>query len=112
MSASTIEPINSIKMDTGVIPQFAAPTAIEAIARPNRWLHREIGTAVHVASATFDPITFYWHLPIELAYGMTGPLGFVGDVYLHAATGDFAGSPNPGEIRERAEALAASRGIE
>ncbi len=93
-------------MDAVVTPQLAVPTAHEAVARVNRWLHREIGTAVHVASATFDPATFYWHLPIELAYGATGPLGVVGDVYLHAATGAFAGHPHIEEFRRRAEALA------
>ena len=28
-----------------VTPQFAVPTAQEAVAQVNRWLHREIGTA-------------------------------------------------------------------
>lgn len=104
--------MNSIETDAVVAPRFAVPTAQEAVARVNRWLHREIGTAVHAASATFDPATFYWHLPLELAYGATGPLGVVGDVYLHAATGDFAGRPDAGELRRRAEALAAAHGIE
>ena len=95
-----------------VTPQFAVPTAQDAIARVNRWLHGEIGTAVHAAAATFDPVTFYWHVPIELAYGSTGPLGEVGDVYIHAATGDFAGRPSAETFRQRAEALASARGIE
>src|SRR5712691_9291406 len=56
-------------LDVAVTPQFAVPTAHEPVARVNRWLHRSIGTAVHAASATFDPATFYWHVPIELAYG-------------------------------------------
>jgi hypothetical protein len=51
-------------------------------------------------------------VPIELAYGATGPLGVVGDVYVHAATGDFAGRPNAEEFRQRAEALASAHGIE
>lgn|SRR5574341_2028193 len=104
--------INAIEMDVAVTPQFTVPTAQDAVARVNRWLHREIGTAVHAALATFDPVSFYWHVPIELAYGATGPLGVVGDVYLHAATGDFAGHPNAEEFRQRAEALAAAHGIE
>jgi len=36
---------------------------------------------------------------IELAYGSTGPLGMVGGVYLHAASGDFARRPNAEESR-------------
>ena len=100
------------KIDIAGTPQLAVPTAHEAIARVNRWLHRAIGTAVHAAAATFDPATFYWHVPIEIAYGATGPLGVVGDVYVHAATGDFAGQPNVEEFRQRAEALASARGIE
>jgi hypothetical protein len=99
-------------LDVAVTPQFAVPTAHEAIARVNRWLHREIGIAIHAAGAAFDPVTFYWHVPIELAYGATGPLGVVGDVYIHAATGDFAGRPNTEEFRQRAEALAIAHGIE
>jgi hypothetical protein len=104
--------INAIEMEFTVTPQLTVPTAQDALARVNRWLHREIGTAVHAATATFDPATFYWHVPIELAYGATGPLGMVGDVYLHAATGDFAGRPNAEEFRQRADALASAHGIE
>ena len=99
-------------LDVAIAPQFAVPTADEAVARVNRWLHRELGTAVHAAAATFDPVTFYWHVPIELAYGSTGPLGVVGDVYVHAATGAFAGRPHAEAFRQRAEALASAHGIE
>ena len=95
-----------------VVPQFTVPTAQAAIAHVNRWLHQQVGTALHAASATYDPATFYWHVPIELAYGATGPLGKVGDVYLYAATGDFAGHPQAEEFQQRAEALAAGYGIE
>ncbi|MCG3162650.1 MAG: hypothetical protein JMDDDDMK_03944 [Acidobacteria bacterium] len=104
--------VNATDMEVVVTPQFTVPTVQDALARVNRWLHREIGTAVHAATATFDPATFYWHVAIELAYGATGPLGVVGDVYLHATTGDFAGSPSAEEFRQRAEALAAAHGIE
>lgn len=103
--------VNTIENEVTVTPQLMVPTARDAMARVNRWLHRELGTAVHVAAATFDPATFYWHLQLELAYGATGPLGAVGDVYLHAATGDFAGRPDPQIFRQRAEALAAVNGI-
>lgn len=98
-------------MEVMTRPQLAAPTAHDAIAAVNRWLHREVGLAVHATIATFDPETFYWRLPIELAYAATGSLGVVGDVYLHAATGVLAGSPDPADFRQRAEALAAANGI-
>lgn len=104
--------MNPAETQTAVVPQFAVPTAQAALAVVNRWLHRGLGTAVHAATATFDPATFYWHVTIELAYGATGPLGQVGDVYLHAATGAFAGAPQAEEFRQRAEALAAAHGIE
>ena len=37
------------------------------MALVNRWLHREVGMAVHATVAHFDATTFCWHLPIELA---------------------------------------------
>jgi hypothetical protein len=104
--------MNTSNLEVAVTPQFTVPTAHKAMAHVNRWLHRELGTAVHAAAATFDPATFYWHVAIELAYGVTGPIGVIGDVYIHAATGDFAGRPNAEEFRQRAEALALARGIE
>lgn len=66
-------------MEVMTAPQLAVPTAEDAIAVVNRWLHREVGLAVHVTAAAFDPETFFWHLPIELAYPSTGTLGVVGD---------------------------------
>jgi len=93
-------------------PQLAVPTEEEAIAIINRWLHREVGLALNVSTASFNPVTFCWHLPIQLAYGSTGPLGVIGDVYLHAATGAFIGAPDAAELQRRAENLAAARGIE
>ncbi|MEK6287623.1 MAG: hypothetical protein AABO57_17910 [Acidobacteriota bacterium] len=99
-------------MEVMTAPQLAIPTAEDAIAVVNRWLHREVGLAVHVTTATFDPDTFFWHLPIELAYPATGTLGVLGDVYLHAATGAVAGSPDAAEFRRRADALAAACEIE
>jgi hypothetical protein len=93
------------------LPQLAAATEEEAIALVNRWLHREVGMALNVARATFNPDTFCWHLPIHLAYGATGSLGIVGDVYVHAATGAFIGAPEAADLQCRAEALAAMRGI-
>jgi hypothetical protein len=93
------------------LPQLAVPTDEAAVARVNRWLHREVGFALHAERAVFQPETFCWHLPIHLAYGSTGSLGVVGDVYLNAATGAFVGLPEPAELQARAEALAAAHGI-
>jgi hypothetical protein len=101
----------SIANEIGARPQLLAATEEEAIAIVNRWLHREVGMALNVESATFDPGIFCWHLPIHLAYGMTGSLGIVGDVYLHAATGAFHGAPSAAELRRRADTLAAAHGI-
>ncbi len=99
-------------MSAVVIPQLAIPTDQEAISRVNRWLHREVGMFLHSTTATFDPISFFWHLPIELAYATHGTLGVVGDIFINAATGAFAGPPDPAEIQRRAEALATAYGIE
>jgi hypothetical protein len=99
-------------METSTVPQLAVPTASEAMALVNRWLHREVGMAVHTTIAHFDTTTFCWHLPIELAYVTHGTLGIVGDVYLHAATGAFVGRPNAEDLIRRAEGLAAAHGID
>ena len=99
-------------IDVSVMPHLTVPSTEAAIAHVNRWLHQQVGTALHAASATFDPITFYWHVPVELAYGATGPLGQVGDVYVQAATGQFAGHPQAELFQQRAEALADAHGIE
>lgn len=93
-------------------PAMVVPTADEAVYRVNRWLGREVGMAVHATKAEFDAVSYYWHLPLELAYGATGPLGIVGDVYLHAVTGNFAGPLDAAEVRRRAETLAEAHGIE
>jgi len=93
------------------LPQLAAATEEDAIALVNQWLHREVGMALNVSSATFNPDTFCWHLPIHLAYGVTGSLGVIGDVYLHAATGAFIGAPEAADLQHRANALAAAHGI-
>lgn len=99
-------------MDTVTAPHLAIATAVEAIALVNRWLHREVGMAVHSTEAHFEATTFCWHLPIELAYATHGTLGVVGDVYLHAATGTFVGRPSAAELIRRAESLAAACGID
>ena len=64
--------------------------------------------ALHTTSAQFNRVTFCWHLPIELAYPKRGTLGVIGDVYLHAATGEFVGLPEADDLRQRAETLAKS----
>ena len=107
MSVLTIE-----KPTVSVVPQLAISDDIEACGYVNRWLHRELGTAIHAGQATFDPVTFYWHVEVELAYVTTGPIGVVGDVYLHAATGQFAGCPQIEDFRQRAEILADAHGME
>ena len=93
-------------------PQIVIPTDVEAIAAENRWLHQEIGMALHVTTATFDPVSYYWRLPVELAYPDKGTLGVIGDLYLHAVTGTLGGSPDPNEFRRRADSLATLHGIE
>jgi hypothetical protein len=93
-------------------PQIVIPTEVEAIAAANRWLHQEIGMALHVTTATFDPVSYYWRLPVELAYPDKGTLGVIGDLYLNAVTGTFGGSPDPNEFRRRADTLSTLHGIE
>ena len=99
-------------MSALTVPRIAVPTANDAIEIVNRWLHREVGIALHTTTARFDDPTFCWHLPIELAYPSRGTLGVVGDVYINAATGNFAGRPEVEELVRRAEALAAYSGID
>ena len=100
------------RRETLTVPQLVVPPVSEAMALVNRWLHREVGMAVHTTVAHFDATTFCWHLPIELAYATHGTLGVVGDVYLHAATGSFMGRPSAEELIRRAEVLAAACGID
>ena len=93
-------------------PKLAVSTEEEAISTVNHWLHREIGMALHATAAQFNRLTFCWHLPIELAYPKRGTLGVIGDVYLHAATGEFVGQPEAADLVKRAEKLAEAFGIE
>jgi hypothetical protein len=101
----------SIAESTMPFPQLHAATAEDAMTLVNRWLHREVGMALNVESADFDPEAFCWHLPIHLAYGATGSLGIVGDAYLHAANGKLFGAPTAAELRRLADALVAAHGI-
>jgi hypothetical protein len=98
-------------MDALTVPKLAVSSEEEAISKINSWLHREIGMALHATTAQFNRVTFCWHLPIELAYPAKGKLGVIGDIYLHAATGEFVGLPEADDLRERAENLAKSFGI-
>jgi hypothetical protein len=93
------------------LPELAVPTAERAISMVNHWLHCEVGTAVNVSRASFNSTTYCWHLPIQLAYPDTGPVGVIGDVYLHAATGEFIGLPDADELLKRTETLAYAYGI-
>lgn len=101
----------AVSVTTVSRPQMLAANEEDALAIVNRWLHREVGMALNVESATFNPDSICWHLPIHLAYGATGSLGVVGDVYLHAFTGTLLGAPSVAELRRRADALAAAHGI-
>jgi hypothetical protein len=101
----------SVANEIGARPQLLAATEEEARTLVNRWLHREVGMALNVESGAFDPDAFCWHLPIHLAYGATGSLGIVADVYLHAASGKLLGAPYVAELRRRTDALAAAHGI-
>jgi hypothetical protein len=96
---------------TVTIPHLAIETDENAIAAVNRWLHREVGMALNASEATFNLESFCWHVPIHLAYGETGSLGIVGDVYLHAATGEFIGILSADELQKRADALAKAHGV-
>ena len=92
-------------------PQLLAANEEAAMMLVNRWLHREVGMALNVENADFDPEAFCWHLPIHLAYGATGSLAVIGDIWLHAASGRLFGAPSAVELRQRADALAAAHGI-
>lgn len=93
-------------------PKLSVSTAEEAISIVNRWLHKDVGMAVHTTKAQFNSITFCWHLPIEVAFPNRGTIGIVGDAYINAATGEFAGKPEAEDLKERAEKLAEAFGIE
>lgn len=99
-------------MSVSTKPQLMIPTETEALSFVNRWLHQHIGTAVHVTTAVFDPVSYYWHLPVEMAYPDKGTLGVIGDLYLHAVRGTFAGLPAPDALRQHADALAALHKVE
>ena len=104
-------PVVSLAEPVTLRPQLQAATEEEALTLVNRWLHREVGMALNVERADFDPEAFCWHLPIHLAYGATGSLGIVGDVCLHAANGKLCGTPFAAELPRCAETLAAAHGI-
>lgn len=94
-----------------VLPALAVPSAARAVVLGNRWLHKETGMLLHVTAATFNPITYCWHLPVRLSYPDRGTIGVIGDIYLHAASGEFVGLPDPQDLLQRAESLAAAFGL-
>ena len=95
-----------LQPESATVAELAVPTAERAISMVNGWLLREIGFALNVARADFSTITNCWRLPVQLAFPDTGPVGVIGDVYLHAVTGRFAELPDAAELRRRAELLA------
>jgi hypothetical protein len=66
---------------------------------------------IHVTQATFNPLTFCWHLPVRLSYPDRGTIGVIGDVFIHAASGEFVGLPDPHDLLQRAESLAEAHGL-
>ena len=102
---------NLAENQTISLPHLAIETAEDAITAVNRWLHKEVGMALNTDTATFNSKTFCWHLSINLAYGSTGKIGVVGDVYLHAGTGEFIGVPTVNELQNHADELAKAYGI-
>lgn|GEM_PF-811939 len=93
------------------LPELAVPTAERAIMLVNRWLQKETAMLIHVTQAIFNPATFCWHLPVRLSYPDRGTIGVIGDVFLHAASGEFVGQPDPQDILRRAESLAEAHGL-
>ncbi len=109
MSTTIEQPEQAAAVAT--LPAFAVPTADRAISLVNGWLLREVGTATHVSQATFNAVTYNWHLPVLLAYPDTGPIGVIGDVYVHALSGQFTGSPTAEELERRAIEMAEAHGL-
>ena len=105
--------MNAIQEQHGVVTlsEMVVPNDERAIAIVNRWLHTEVGTAVNVSQAEFNATTYCWHLPVQLAYPDTGPVGVIGDVYLHAVTGQLIGLPKAEELEQRAIAMAEAHGL-
>lgn len=94
-----------------VRPKLAVPDQESAIALVNRWLHTEVGMAVNASHADFNSATFSWHVPVQLAYPDTGPVGVLGDIFVNAATGNFLGLPAAEELEQRALVLAEALGL-
>lgn len=93
------------------VPEIAVPTAERAIMLANRWLQKETAMLIHVTQATFNPVTFFWHLPVRLSYPDRGTIGMIGDIFLHAGSGEFVGLPDPHDLLQRAESLAEAHGL-
>ncbi len=88
-----------------LLPELNVWKADQAILRVNRWLHGRLTMFIHVSQARFDPLTYCWHLPVQLAFAQTGPIGVVGDVYLHAVSEELISIPDTAAMEANALAL-------
>jgi hypothetical protein len=111
MNATEEQIEQSEQVAVAALPELAVPDAESAISIVNGWLHTEVGTAVNVSRAYFKAASYCWHLPVQLIYPDTGLVGVIGDVFLHAATGQLVGLPDAEELKQRAIALAEAHGL-
>ena len=92
------------------IPRIAVPTARRATAIVSRWLRSEVSPLLLAGRATYNPVTYCWHIPIQIV-GSAGKTRYeIGDAYLQAYTGDLVGRPAPEQLRLRATSLASIYG--
>jgi hypothetical protein len=102
-----IEVMDSTKEQAALAlsPELNIWRADEAISRVNRWLQSRLMMSIQVSQATFDPLTYCWHLPVHLAFADTGSIGIVGDVYLHAVSEQLISIPDTATMQANALAL-------
>lgn len=108
---TAITPLPELAVSDAELPELTISDAERAISLINRWLHGDVGMLIHVSRATYDPVTYCWHLPVELAFPDTGSVGKVGDVYLHAVSGQFISMPDTATMEQEALALAKLHGL-
>jgi hypothetical protein len=94
-----------------LLPELNIWRADEAISRANRWLQSRLTMFIHVSQATFDPLTYCWHLPVHLAFADTGSIGIVGDIYLHAVSEQLISIPDTATMQANALALVKLHGM-
>lgn len=94
-----------------LLPELNIWRADEVISRVNRWLHSRLTMFIHVSQATFDPLTYCWHLPVHLAFPSTGSIGVVGDIYLHAVSEELISIPDTATMQANALALVKLHGM-